>query len=126
MTALVTARSGGSALAAAGDGLVSCATNEKSDRARMMIMNTVTFILYPLFLKAVSAVERDAVLGVVAERNIGILLRKLIPQSEGNMGGKLIANGNGAAVTMQMLVDKPNGVIGILKKHFGRKQGITN
>src|SRR6266550_3648153 len=100
MTVVVTGRSGVSAFAAVGDGLVSWATNEKLNSARMMIMNTVTFILYPLFLKAVSAVEGDAVLGVVAKRNIRILFRKLIAQSEGNVRRQLIANGNGTAVTM--------------------------
>ena len=49
MTVLVTGKSVGSALAAVGDGLVSCATNEKWDSARMMIMITVAFILYLYF-----------------------------------------------------------------------------
>jgi hypothetical protein len=49
MTVLVTGKSGGGALAAVGDGLVSCATNEKLDSARMMIMITVVFILYLYF-----------------------------------------------------------------------------
>src|SRR5437588_6613706 len=41
--------------------------------------------------------ERDAILGVVAERNIGILFRKLIAQSERNVWCQLIADGNGTA-----------------------------
>ena len=45
MTVLVTGKSGG-ALVAVGDGLVSCATNEKWDCARIMIMIAVAFILY--------------------------------------------------------------------------------
>jgi len=49
MTVLVTGKSGGSALAAVGEGLVSCATNEKLDNAKMVIMNTAAFILYPYF-----------------------------------------------------------------------------
>jgi hypothetical protein len=49
MTVLVTGKSEGSALAAVGDGLVSCATNEKLDSARMTIMITVAFILYLYF-----------------------------------------------------------------------------
>src|SRR5437773_778598 len=65
MTVLVTGRSGVSAFAAVGDGVVSWAANEKLDSARVMIMNAVTFILYPLFLKAVSAVEGDTILGEI-------------------------------------------------------------
>ena len=49
MTVLVIGKSGAIALAAVGDGLVSCATNEKLDNARMVIMNTAAFILYPYF-----------------------------------------------------------------------------
>jgi len=79
-----------------------------------------------MFLKTVCSVEGDAVLVVVAERNIGILFRKLIAQSEGHVRRQLIADANGAAVAMQVFVDKSAGIIGILKKHFGRKQGITN
>jgi hypothetical protein len=46
MTVLVTGKSGGSALAVVGDGVTSCATNEKLDNTKVMIMNAVTFILY--------------------------------------------------------------------------------
>ena len=49
MTVLVTGKSGGCALAAVGEGLLSCAINEKLDNARMVIMNTAAFILYPYF-----------------------------------------------------------------------------
>src|SRR4029077_6816209 len=126
MTVLVTGKSGGSALAAVGDGLVSCATNEKWDSARMMILIRVAFILYLYLLKAVCAVEEDAVLSVTAERNIGIFFRKLIAQTEGNVRRQLIAEGYGTAVTMHVFVEKPAGVSSILIERFGRKQGITN
>src|SRR3954447_25066134 len=55
------------------------------------------------FLEAVCAIERYAILAVIAERLVRILLSVLITQSEGHVLGKLVSKGERTAVTMDVL-----------------------
>src|SRR4030095_6690706 len=84
------------------------------------------FIASHRFLETVGAVERDAVLGVVAEWNIGIFFDELIAQAKGDVRRQLIPDGNSAAVTMEMLIDEAAGFIGMLIEYLGRKQGVAD
>src|ERR1700736_419770 len=88
------------------------------------------------FLETVSAVDRNAVLVVIAQQQVGVFARALIGDAESDVRRQLIAEGNCAADPMKMLAraqwnrtentGEAARFFGVFKKELGRKQRVAD
>src|SRR5687768_3521824 len=80
-------------------------------------------------LEAVSAVDRDAILAVVAKQNVRVFLRVLVASAKRDMPGQLIPEGESAAVAVsfftQALVQEAARLFCVFVEELRREQGLA-
>src|SRR5947208_9562065 len=87
-------------------------------------------------LETLSAVDRNAVLVVIAQQQVGVFARALIADAESNVRRQLIPEGNRAADPMKMLAcaqwnwtENPGETarfFGVCTKELSRKQRVAD
>src|SRR5204863_4956583 len=88
------------------------------------------------FLESVSVVDRNAVLIVIAQKQIRVFACALIAHSQGDVGCQLVAQGNCAADSMEMFrgaewngteyAGETAGLLCVFVEKFGREKRVAN